>query len=127
MKMEKKQVEKQDTQRGELYFQGRGIVDVTNFVMKSFSDAGYMCSCDVLIYCDGRIELVEDVNEREILECFSVQQIISANDQVGGFNPAYTQDVVLVTNEKSLRMSFYNEADKKKFWNAALAVAADNR
>lgn len=117
--------EKQEACDGKLYFRGKGIVDVTNFMMNSFSDAGYMCSCDVLIYCDGRIVLVEDADEQETLECFSVHQIISANDQVGGFNPLYARDVMLITREKSLRMSFYNEADKKKFWDAALAVSAN--
>lgn len=125
--MKKPQAAKQNAGGRELFFQGKGIINVTNHVMKSFSDAGYMCSCDVMIYRDGQIELIEDDGPRELLERLSVQQIISANDHMNSYDPVYTQDVLLVTEEKTLHMSFYNEDAKKKFWDAILAVAANNR
>lgn len=110
-----------------LYFKCKGIINVTNHVMRSLSDAGYMCSCDVLIYHNGQIELIEDDGEREVLERFSVGQIISANDHMNGYDPLYERDVLLVTQEKSLHMSFYRDEAKRAFWEAVLAVAANNR
>lgn len=125
--MKKPQAAKKKAGGRELFFQGKGIINVTNHVMKSFSDAGYMCSCDVLIYRDGQIELIEDDGSRELLERLSVQQIISANDHMNSYDPIYTRDVLLVTEEKTLHMSFYNEDAKKKFWDAILAVSANKK
>lgn len=117
---------KSKKQSNNCLFHGKGIIDVTNFDDMSLDDSlGYMCSCDIIVFQNGIIEIYKDDSIEDLLESFSLFNIVMANNNINNYDPSHTAEVCLMTESKDLRISFQTEEIKKEFWNA-LTTAYDN-
>ena len=97
----------------------KGIVDVTNFNAMSPNDPlGYMCSCVITIFENGQLEICSDDGEKNILESFSVFNIVRMNNYINSYDPRHTAVVSLTTESKDLTITFPTEESKNEFWSA---------
>ncbi|MBQ8504170.1 MAG: hypothetical protein IJ491_07825 [Clostridia bacterium] len=107
-------------------FQGKGFIDVTNFDAMSPDDSlGYACVCDIVVFQNGLIEIFSDNNERNLLESFSVLNIVTANNNINNYAPETMMGVSVITENKGLRIFFQTKESKIEFWNA-LTTTYDN-
>ncbi|MGN0539024.1 MAG: hypothetical protein ACI4KI_04140 [Candidatus Fimenecus sp.] len=117
---------KKQTQQEYVLFHGEGILDVTNSnAMSSDDSLGYMCGCDISVSQNGKIEIFSLENVKELLECFSVLDIVRASNNINNYDSTYVTEVLLITENKDLRISFQTKESKIEFWNA-LTTTYDN-
>lgn len=107
-------------------FHGKGIIDVTNFDAMSPSDPlGYMCGCDISVFVNGQIQIFTEDKTKDLLESFSVLDIVRANNNINNFDPNHITDVSLTTKSKALQITFQTKESKDEFWNT-LTTTYDN-
>lgn len=107
-------------------FHGKGVIDVTNFDAMSPDDSlGYMCGCDISVLQDGQIEILSDDDAKDLLESFSVSNIVRANNDINHYDPNHITEVSVMTESKALRITFQTKESKNEFWNA-LTATRDN-
>ena len=100
-------------------FNGEGIIGVDNFgAMSPDESLGYMCSCNISVLQNGQIEIRSVDEVKDLLESFSVLDIVSANNNINNYDPAYIMDVALKTASKGLRITFQTKESKMEFWDA---------
>ena len=116
---------KSQTPSNTILFRGKGIIDVTNFDAMSPDDSlGYMCGCDVSVFMNGQIEIYTDDKTKDLLESFSISDIVRANNNINNYDPNHIAEVSLITENKDLRISFQAKESKDEFWDA-LTTAYD--
>ena len=116
---------KSQTPSNTILFRGKGIIDVTNFDAMSPDDSlGYMCGCDVSVFMNGQIEIYTDDKTKDLLESFSILDIVRANNNINNYDPNHIAEVSLITENKDLRISFQAKESKDEFWDA-LTTAYD--
>lgn len=102
-----------------LIFCDNAIIDVTNFSAASPDEPlGYFCSCDISVFSNGQIEIRADDTTKKLLECFSVLDLVRANNNVNNFDPSYATMVSLTTNSKNIGITLQTNDSKVNFWNA---------
>ncbi len=112
-----------NTKTNDYVFYEKGIIDVTNFdVMSPDDDLGYMCGCDIFVFQNGIIEIFSDDNEKELLERFSVSDVVRASNNINNYDPDYAMDVSMITKKKELRISFQSKESKNRFWNVITTI-----
>ena len=110
-----------------LLFQGRGLVDVTNFGATSPKEPlGYMCGGIVSVFSDGRIEIRSDDEHGKALEAFCVSDVLQTNSNIGNFDPAFITAVSLMTEEMKIRITFRDAEEKSKYVQA-LQICSEAR
>ena len=108
-------------------FHREGIVDVTIFDAISPEDSlGYMCDCDISVFQSGKIEIRSLDNEKDLLESFSVMDIVSVSDNINNYDPAHDTEIAVITENKALRIAFHNKESKIELCNVLKKRAAYN-
>ena len=98
-------------------FHGEGIIDVTSFDTISPEDSlGYMCGCDISVFQSGKIEIRSIDNAKDLLESFSAMDIVRTSDNINNYDPAH--DMAVITENKTLRLSFQTKESKIELCNA---------
>ena len=121
-----RKIKKQSKTNNITVFQGKGVIDVTNFSAMSPDDSlGYMCGCDISVFQNGQVLIYSDDKKKELLENCSVVDIISSNNNVGNFHPDYITTITILTRTKKLQISFYNQEKKNEFWNALITLQSN--
>lgn len=107
-------------------FHEKGIIDVTNLDAMSPDDSlGYMCDCDITIFQNGKIEICAVDNVTDLLESFSVLDIVRTSNNINNYDPTHVTEVSVITETKDIRISFQTKESKIEFWNA-LTTTYDN-
>ena len=97
-------------------FQGFGIIDVTNFtVTRADESMGYLCGGTVSVFSDGKIQIVDAYDEGTVLDSLHVHDLFRMNSNINNYDPSYSNDVSLLTEDKSIRITFNDVETKKRF------------
>ena len=100
-------------------FHGEGIIDVTSFDTISPEDSlGFMCGCDISVFQSGKIEIRSIDNAKDLLESFSAMDIVRTSDNINNYDPAHDMEIAVITENKTLRISFQTKESKIEFCNA---------
>ena len=108
-------------------FHGEGIIDVTRFDAISPEDPlGYLCGCDISVYQSGKIDIRSIDNAKDLLESFSAKDIIRVSYNINNYDPAHDTEIAVITENKALRITFYNKESKIEFCNVLAKRIAYN-
>lgn len=99
-----------------MIFQEYGIIDVTNFdATPENPEVGYLCGGIVAVFSDGRI-IIRDANEGgAVLENFHIGDLIRMNTNINSYDPDHMTEIALMTQEKSIRITFEDTKTKYRF------------
>ena len=97
-------------------FQEYGIIDVTNFdATPENPDLGYLCGGIVSVFSDGRIQIIDANEGGEELESLHVYDLIRMNANINRYDPERKTEIALMTQEKSIRITFNDTKTKYRF------------
>ena len=97
-------------------FNEYGIINVTNFdTTPENPELGYLCGGIVSVFSDGRIQILDANEVGEQLESLHVHDLVRMSTNVNSYDPEHMMEIVLMTQEKSIRITFDDAETKYQF------------